>query len=308
MLIRLDETFDPELHLNYNAIVGKAKRRGLNVREPIYEYMREMEQSEDVYVAHHFKKLREQLEDITTKREYTRYPKNNVVNREYDVKGEIEKCGFSQYSRGLTVIYSLEDSLDYLFYRIFNIHPSQFREGLQRNMDRDSGYRGLDYKLVSRGFISGVGENLGKLSFGLFYDISPNLDNFFFSLRTNVDKNVRIKDYFSEFINIENFDLTLAEKCSMVFSTIIWRYVWKLSSQLTITTSLEYERYTDEASKFVLASKGLYDLVYYTNNKEGIKDIILQEGKFDYKVKALSVKAGEYGEKVGEDTCYLLGH
>lgn len=151
-------------HLNdpiYYTVSGKLRHKDMVIRENLnYDNLA----ANDIYTEIHKKNTLECIKLSKNSNEFKRVYKS-VLEFKYDSAFDIEMLGIERYSKEHTVLFSLQDSLDFVLNQLCGVDTELVR-------------RIPNYQRISRGLLNIDVEMLGQANFGELIGIDPRLDNY----------------------------------------------------------------------------------------------------------------------------------
>ncbi len=183
----------------YTTVSGKLTSKDLVLKESLEEYL-SLDITSDFRESH----IRSVLEGVKVLRSGNDYKRiyKSILGIKCDTAFDIEMLGIERYSKKHTVLFSLQDSLDYILYTLCGVDPKKVRAIPH-------------YQRISRGILNVDVDLLGSRSFGDLIGIDPDLDNYIAGI------NRRSLDY-ADFVT--NFFTALTECCNGLLHSLAMKY------------------------------------------------------------------------------------
>lgn len=205
----------------YATVSGKLLSKDLVIKEDLEHYS-DLD-VESAFKESHIRSVLEALKVANSRNESRRIYKS-VLGIKCDTAFEIEMLGIERYSKRHTVLFSLQDSLDYILHVLCGVNPEVVR-------------RIPHYQRLSRGILNVDVELLDELSFGHLIGIDESLDKYIAGI------NRKSFDY-ADFVT--RFFTELTECCNGLLHSLAMKYKCYYKEQ-GITLALKSKTITSVA-------------------------------------------------------------
>lgn len=145
----------------YYTVSGKLMYKDMVIRDKVnFDNL----VANDVYTETHKKNTLECISMNKNSDDFKRIYKS-ILDFKYDSAFDIEMLGVERYSKKYSVLFSLQDSLDFILNQLCGVDTELVR-------------RIPNYQRISRGLLNINVEMLGQANFGELIGIDPRLDNY----------------------------------------------------------------------------------------------------------------------------------
>lgn len=183
----------------YSTVSGRLLLKDLVIKEDLKDYT-DLDIT-SVFTESHIRSVIEGLKVAGSTNESKRIYKS-ILGIKCDTAFEIEMLGVERYSKKHTVLFSLQDSLDYVLHILCGVDPSKVRKIPH-------------YQRLSRGILNVDVDLLDELSFGHLIGIDEKLDKYIAGV------NRKSFDY-ADFVT--KFFTELTECCNGLLHTLAMKY------------------------------------------------------------------------------------